>query len=33
LTKPRLRLIKAEMATIAMIAQSTGVNDTLQPTD
>jgi hypothetical protein len=28
LTKPRLRLIKAEMATIARIAQSTGVNGT-----
>jgi hypothetical protein len=33
LTKPRLRLIKAEMAMIATIAQSTQVNGTVQPTD
>ncbi|MMZ68694.1 hypothetical protein D1872_314120 [compost metagenome] len=33
LTKPRLRLINAEMATIATIAQSTQVNGTVQPTD
>jgi hypothetical protein len=33
LTKPRLKLIKAEMAMIATIAQSTQVNGTVQPTD
>jgi len=32
-TKPRLRLIKAEMATIATIAQSTQVNGTFEPAD
>jgi hypothetical protein len=33
LTKPRLRLISAEMAMIATIAQSTKVNATVLPTD
>ena len=32
-TKPRFKLIKAEMAMIATIAQSTQVNGTVQPTD
>jgi hypothetical protein len=33
LTKPRLRLIKLEMLTTAIIAQSTQVNATMQVTD
>jgi len=32
-TKPRFKLINAEMAMIATIAQSTQVNGTVQSTD